>query len=129
MDRKFSGRREKCWFPAFSFYLHCFQKLFLLGRQKSSLYGKNSINPFPNEPCFFRICSITRLKTLWEKEKLLATSNCPFSHSVFYPLRELSAISEKFKIVVCKLFRIGRIQNLSFGKGLQPYHRKISHLG
>ena len=25
------------------------------------------------------------LKTLWEKEKLLVTSNLSFSHSVFYP--------------------------------------------
>ena len=28
------------------------------------------VNPFPNKPCFLRVCSRSRLKTLWEKEKL-----------------------------------------------------------
>ena len=37
------------------------------------------VNPFPN-------------KTLWEKEKLVTTSNFSFSHSVFYPvIQEVSA--------------------------------------
>ena len=40
----------------------------------------------------------------WEKEKLLITSNFPFSHSVFYPFGELSAIFIKSEIVVCKPF-------------------------
>ena len=49
------------------------------------------------------------LKTLWEKEKLLVTSNFSFTHSVFYSFKELSAIYIKFKIVVCKLFQFGRV--------------------
>ena len=73
---------------------------------------------FPNKPWFLRVCCTTLLKTLWEKEKLLVTSNFSFSPSVFYLFEELSAISIKFKIVVCKLFQIGRVKNLSFGKGL-----------
>ena len=32
-----------------------------------------------------------------------------FSHGVFYPLGELSAIFIKFGIVVCKLFQFGRV--------------------
>ena len=44
-----------------------------------------SINPFPNKPWFSHVCSTSLLKTLWEKEKLLVTSNFTFSHSVFYP--------------------------------------------
>ena len=32
------------------------------------------------------------LKTLWEKEKLLVTSNFAISHSVFYPFEKLFAI-------------------------------------
>ena len=63
-------------------------------------------NPFPNKPWFLRVCSTSLLKTLWEKEKLLVTSNFSFSHSVFYPFGELSVIFIKFKIVVCKLFSI-----------------------
>ena len=37
------------------------------------------INPFPNKPWFLRVCSTSLLKTLWEKEKLLVTSNFSFS--------------------------------------------------
>ena len=62
------------------------------------------INPFPNKPWFLHVCSTTLLKTLWEKEKLLATSNFSFSHSVFYLFEELSAAFVQMKIVVCKLF-------------------------
>ena len=41
------------------------------------------VNPFPNKPWFLRVCCISLMKTLWEKEKLLVTSNFSFSHSVF----------------------------------------------
>ena len=41
---------------------------------------------------------------MWEKEKLLVTSNFSFSHSVFYLFGELSAIFIKLKIVVCNFF-------------------------
>ena len=61
-------------------------------------------NPFKNKPLFLLVCSTSLLKTLREKEKLLVTSNFSFSHSVFYPFGELSAIFIKFEIVVCKLF-------------------------
>ena len=76
-------------------------------------------NPFPNKPWFLRVCSTSLLKTLREKEKLLVTSNFSFSHSVFYPIGELSAIFIKVEIVICKLFQFGRVQNLSFGKELK----------
>ena len=70
---------------------------------------RNLFNPFPNKPWFLCVCSISLLKTLREKEKLLVMSNFSFSHSVFYPFGELSAIFIKFKIVICKLFQFGRI--------------------
>ena len=41
-------------------------------------------NPFPHNDTFWRPWETSLLKTLWEKEKLLVTSNFPFSHSVFY---------------------------------------------
>ena len=44
---------------------------------------------------------------MWEKEKLLVTSNFSFSHIVFNPFGALSAIFIKFKIVVCQLFQFG----------------------
>ena len=67
------------------------------------------INPFPNKPWFLRVCSTSLLKTLWKKKKLLETSNFFFSHSVFYPFRDFSAIFMKFKIVICKVFQFGRV--------------------
>ena len=69
------------------------------------------INPFSNKPWFLRVCSKSLLKTLWENEKLLATSNFSFSHSVFYPFRDLSAIFIKLKNC--------RLQTLSFLKSLK----------
>ena len=64
---------------------------------------------------------LSLLKTLWEKEKLLVMSNFSFSHSVFYPVGELSAILIKFKIVICLLLQFRWVQNLLFGNGLNSH--------
>ena len=69
-------------------------------------------------PWFLRVCSTYLLKTPGDKEKLLIKSNFSFSHSVFYPFGELSAIFIKFRTVVCILFQFGRVKNLSVGKEL-----------
>ena len=66
-------------------------------------------SPFPNKPWILRVCSTSLLKLLWEKEKLLRTSNLSFSHSVFYLVGELSATFIEFEIVVCKLCQFGRV--------------------
>ena len=50
-------------------------------------------------PLFSHVCSTSLLKTLWEKEKLLVTSNFSFS-PVFSTLLQ-NFIFIKFKIVVC----------------------------
>ena len=84
-----------------------------------SLKVKVTVNPFPNKPWFLRVYSTNLLKTLREKKKLLVTSNFSFSHSVFYPFRELYIFFIKFEIVFCKLSQFGRVQNLWFGKGLK----------
>ena len=91
----------------------------LISSQPDTVYFKEEIwnvNPFPNKTWFLRVCCTTLLKTLWEKEKLLVTSNFSFSRNVFYLFEELSAISIEFKIVVCKLFQI--VKKSSFGKAL-----------
>ena len=44
------------------------------------------MNQFLNKPWFMCVCSKSLLKTLWKKEKLLATSNFSLSHSVFPPV-------------------------------------------
>ena len=66
-------------------------------------------NLFPPKQWFLRDCSTRLMKTLWEKVKLLVTSNFSFSHSVFYPHGELSAIFIKFEIVVCTFFQLRRV--------------------
>ena len=81
----------------------------------------NFFSPFPKQALVFTCLQYKFLKTLWEKKKLLVTSNFFFSRGVFYPFRELSVIFIKFKIVVCKLFQFGRGQNLSFEKGLNIF--------
>ena len=68
-------------------------------------------------PGFYVSAVQSLLKTLWEKEKLLLTSNFSFFHSVFYPFGELSASFIEFEIAVCNLCQFGRVQNLLFGKG------------
>ena len=54
-------------------------------------------NTFPSNALFLRVFCTILLKTLWEKEKLLLTSNFSFFHSVFYPFRELIVIYIKLK--------------------------------
>ena len=54
------------------------------------IHVSGSINPFPNKTGFSRLCSTSLLKTLWENEKLLVTSNFSFSQSFFLPLGKTS---------------------------------------
>ena len=93
-----------------------------------SVFNALMLNSLANKPWFLRVCSTNHLKTLGEKEKLLVTSIFSFSHSVFYPFEELSAIFIKFEIVVCKLFQFERVLNLSFGKGLNAF-RSLRYQG
>ena len=78
------------------------------------IYWQNSpiapFNPFPHNDTFWRPWGKKAFWKHWEKEKLLVTSNFPFSHSVFYQFRELSPIYIEFKIVVCNLFQFGPVQ-------------------
>ena len=84
---------------------------FSLIMSKLLLFGKEFlINPFPNKPWFYVSVVQVFLKTLWEKEKLLVTSNFSFSHSVLYSFGELSAI---FITQNC------RLQTLSVWKSLK----------
>ena len=56
--------------------------------------------PFPKQALVFTCLQNKSFKTMWEKETF--ARNFSFSHSVFYPYENLSAIFIKFKIVVCK---------------------------
>ena len=80
--------------------------LILKSIRSSCFHHLKNINPFPNKPWFLHVCLTNLLKTLWEKEKLLVTSNFSFDHSVFYLFRELSTIFIKFDIFVCIFFQV-----------------------
>ena len=76
-----------------------------------------SLNPFPYNPWFLRVCSTALLKTPWEKEKLLVTSNFSSSHSVFYPFEEPSGILLKFKFSSANSFSLEESKICRLGKG------------
>ena len=76
------------------------------------------VNLFPNKPWFLGVSSTSLLKALWEKEKLLVTSNFSFSHSVFFYLfGEHSVVFIKFEIFDCKLFSLEESKICCLGKG------------
>ena len=64
-----------------------YQKLISINTNEKSkafhIYHYLTINSFQKKPLFLRVCISSLLKTLWEKEKLLVTSNFSFSHSIF----------------------------------------------
>ena len=66
----------------------------------------NLLNPFPNKPWFLRFCSTSLLKTLWEKEKLLLTSNFSFSHTVFYSFKTFLPFSSNLKLLSANSFSL-----------------------
>ena len=88
---------ERKSYQQYLLFQQCFQKDFF------------PVNLFPHNDSFWRPWETSLLKTLWEKEKLLVTSNFSFTHSVFYQFRELSAIFIKFKIVICRLFQFAPV--------------------
>ena len=94
----YSYEREKMSFKQHLWSANAFNSV----ASKILSFGKMLIL-FQTSPGFLRVCSTGLLKTLWKKEILLITSNFSFSHSVFYPFGELSAIFVIFQIVVCKL--------------------------
>ena len=93
-------------------------------------------NSFPNKPWFLRVCSRSLLKTLWEKEKLLFTSNFSFSHSVFLPIRKTFChfhqiwncrlqslpVSKSLKIVVWEKVKEANLSKFSLSFVLHHYY-------
>ena len=75
-----------------------------------------------NKPWCLHVCSTSLLKTLWENEKLLVTSNFSFSHSVLYSFGEFAVIF--YQILYC------RLQILSVWKSLEfiVWKRVKSHI-
>ena len=63
--------KRKCWLPAFS---------------PSPMVFLKGLSLSQTSPGFY-VSAVQDLKTLWEKEKSLVSSNFSFSHSAFYPFR------------------------------------------
>ena len=78
-----------------------------------------SFNPFPHNDTFWHPWKTSLLKTLWEKEKLLTTSNFSFSHSVFYPFAYFLPFSSNLKLSTANSFSLEESKNLSSGNGLR----------
>ena len=51
---------------------------------------------------------------MWEKEKILITSIFSFSHTVFYPSKNLNHYLSHIYVTVCKYFQFGRVQIFIF---------------
>ena len=88
--------------------LHLFcnmQKTLIRSSPNFSRLVKSNLSFSSNKPGFLRVCNKSfentvgkgLLKTQWEKEKLLVTSNFSFSHFVFYSCGDLSIISSNLK--------------------------------
>ena len=78
--------------------------------------------PFPNSPWFLRVCSISLLKTLWEKEKLLITSNFSISHSFFYLLGKFLPFSSNLELLSAISFTLEESKICRFMFCMTLYH-------
>ena len=78
--RKHFGNERKSCIRAFSPFSQMFTKVSFPVQLKLGF-----VNPFPHSDTFWCPRETSVLKTQWEKEKLLITSNFSFFHSVFYP--------------------------------------------
>ena len=75
------------------------------------------INPFLNKPWFSRVGSTSLLKTLWEKEKLLVTSNFSFP-TVFSTRQEnFLPLSSNLKLSSANFLSLGESKMCRLGKG------------
>ena len=75
------------------------------------------LNPFPNKPWFLCVCSTSLLKTLWEKEKLLVTSNFSFSHCFAIHLESFLPFLSNLKLLSANSFSLEESKICCLGKG------------
>ena len=73
---------------------------------KTNGWHGRHFNPFPHNDTYWRPWETNLLKTLWEKEKLLITSNFSFSHSVFYLLDNFLPFSSNLKFSSANFFSL-----------------------
>ena len=76
-----------------------------------------NFNPFPNKPWFLRVCSTSLLKTLWEKEKLLVTSNFSFPTVFSTRLENFLLLSSNLKLLSANSLNLEKSKIFCLGKG------------
>ena len=86
------------------------------------------INPFPNKPWFLRVCSTSPLKTLWEQEKLLVTSNF-FFYQCFLPFMENFQPFSNLKLSSAKSFNLDQSKIFLSGNGLNRIDQSVESPG
>ena len=74
------------------------------------------LNPFPNKSWFLRVCSTSLLKALWEKEKLLVTSNFSFPTAFSTLLENFLPLSLNTKLSSANSFNLEEYKNCRLGK-------------
>ena len=82
-------------------------------------YPVLSFNPFPNKLCFLRVCSTSLWKTLWEKEKLLMTSNFSFPTVFSISLENFLFFSSNLKLSSSNSFSLEESKICHFGNNLE----------
>ena len=88
LGKTYSGERFRAILALLFSNLSVMRDFFFLSCRRYRLiifFTVQAMNPFPNKTWFLHACNVNLMKTLWEKEKLLETSNFSFSYSVFYP--------------------------------------------
>ena len=91
------------------------------------------LNPLPNNSSVLRVCSTSLLKTLWEKEKLLVTSNFSFPKVLLQETTPSSIASSRFEIqyLTAALGRILFIKISGYGIGFstrRPWFKSCPNL-
>ena len=82
-----------------------------------AIKGYKLLKPFPNKPWFLCVCSLSLLKTMQEKEKLLVTSNFSFSTVLTTPLENLLPSSSTTKLSSANCFSLEESKIGRLGKG------------
>ena len=89
----------------------------IMMRQMFSFSCDNMINPFPNKPWFLRVWIASLLKTQWEKEKLLITSNFSFPTVFSSVLDNFLPFSSNLKLSAANSFLSEEPKICRLGKG------------
>ena len=111
----------------FSFSRSVFKRLVLQTRKNQGLFGKGLTNY--HTMLHFEAPKIYSGGKVWEKEKLLVTSNFSFSHNVFYLIWSLFFILRALENVVCNLFQCDQSKILSSCNGLNNgWMNSVLHL-